>query len=180
MRRLPIYILIANSNELNEQSIDSIRIWIQNEISKFLKNPFTLEFFEICIISFNHEINLHVPLTNIIDFEFPKINIYNSSELNFKETISYLNKKIEGNNKDIGIVYWIVNEIVFNKLLETNIREALLKLKSIGSIVLQINDLMNFSFSDFCQWHASSFVGDTFHNFIEDMYKKNLNNIIAV
>ena len=34
--------------------------------------------------------------------------------------------------------------------------------------------------TDFDNWAISCFIGDTFETFIEDMYKKNKQNIIAV
>lgn len=178
MRSSSIYILIANTVDLNNQSILEINSWIQKEVSKQLKNPHTIEN-NISIISFNYEAIEIAPLSSIVDFKFPIIDKSTSTELNFKKTIEFLNNKIEVNSG--AMIYWIVSESIFKKLLNSKIRESLAKLKEkvTGNIVIRIQDLNNFTLSDFNNWAISSFIEDTFETFIEDMYR-NKQNIIAV
>lgn len=178
MRSSSTYILIANTVETNNQSVIEISSWIQKEVSKQLKNPHTIEN-NISIISFNHTANEIIPLSSIVDFKFPTIDKSSSTELNFKKTIDFLNNKIEVNSG--AIIYWIVSESTFRKLLNSKIIDSLAKLKEkvIGNIIIRIQDLNNFHLSDFNNWAVSSFIGDSFETFIEDMIR-NKQNIIAV
>lgn len=178
MRNSSAYILIANTVEMNNQSLLEIRSWIQKEVLKQLKNPHNIEN-NISIISFNHEVNEILPLTCIVDFKFPKIDISTSKELNFKKTIDFLYSKMIINNGTM--IYWIVSESIFKKLLYSKIRESLAKLKEkvIGNIVIRVQDLNNFTLSDFNNWAISSFIADNFETFTEDMYS-NKQNIIVV
>jgi hypothetical protein len=179
MRSYSKYILIANTFDMNNQSMLDISSWIQNDISKQLKNPHAIDN-KISIISFNNEVKEVLPLSSIIDFNFPKIDKSTSLELNFINAIDFLNNKIDFNSS--AMIYWIVSDSIFKELLNTRIRETLNKLKekSIGSIIIRIQDLNNFTLTDFDNWAISCFIGDTFETFIEDMYKKNKQNIIAV
>jgi hypothetical protein len=178
MRNSSTFILIANTVEMNHQSLLEISSWIQKEVSKQLKNPHNIEN-NISIISFNHEVSENLPLSCVVDFKFPIIDISTSTELNFKKAIDFLNSKLIINNG--ALIYWIVSESIFKKLLNSKIRESLaqLKEKAIGNIVIRIQDLNNFTLSDFNNWAISSFIGDTFETFIEDMYTNKQNMIVV-
>jgi hypothetical protein len=173
--------MLEHSIELDHNSYVLFCNWLENEVKKLKQNPHFIEKTKINIVLINKEVSVILNLSNVSEFILPKIDISSSKEINFKIAIEFLNEQLI--TKKAGIVYWIVSDNVFNKLYYSKIKDSLSVLKNkiiSGSIIIRIQDLNNFTLTDFDNWAISCFIGDTFDTFIDDLYKNIKQNIIAV
>lgn len=74
MRRLPVYLLLDTSGSMNGEPIEAVNTGIRVMISALRQDPHALETVHICIVTFDAEAKLVVPLTALDDLQLPHIS----------------------------------------------------------------------------------------------------------
>ncbi len=82
MRRLPIYILLDTSGSMRGEPIEAVKVGLQALLNSLRKDPYAMESVYICIISYNLEVKVLVPLTELGEFFLPEIPVPQSSPTN--------------------------------------------------------------------------------------------------
>lgn len=90
MRRLPIYILLDTSGSMRGEAIESVKSGLHALMSSLKKDPNALETVWLCLITFDLEARVLVPLTDINDFAFPNIPVPDTSPTNMGEALQML------------------------------------------------------------------------------------------
>lgn len=73
MRRLPVFLLLDTSGSMKGEPIESVKVGLENMLATLRSDPFALESAHICIIVFDREARVLVPLTPLEDFVLPDI-----------------------------------------------------------------------------------------------------------
>lgn len=73
MRRLPVYLLIDTSGSMKGEPIEAVNSGLQVLLSSLRKDPQSLESAFVCLITFDREAKLIVPLTAISEINLPNI-----------------------------------------------------------------------------------------------------------
>ncbi len=73
MRRLPVYLLLDTSGSMKGEPIEAVKVGLQSMLSVLRQDPFALESVHICIITFDREVKILSPLTDIETFQLPDI-----------------------------------------------------------------------------------------------------------
>ena len=90
MRRLPIYILLDTSGSRRGEPIESVKSGLRALMSSLKKDPNALDTVWLCLITFDLEARVLVPLTDINDFAFPNIPVPETSPTNMGEALQML------------------------------------------------------------------------------------------
>lgn len=75
MRRLPVYILIDTSESMIGDALDSAQSGLALMLSTLRRNPYALETVALSVISFNSCARVLTPLTDLIEFQVPKLEL---------------------------------------------------------------------------------------------------------
>ncbi|MBQ9874943.1 MAG: VWA domain-containing protein [Thermoguttaceae bacterium] len=75
MRKLPVYIAIDVSESMIGQALDQVNRCLDNMIGTLRRNPYALETAWLSIITFDSKARVAVPLTELIEFQFPKLAV---------------------------------------------------------------------------------------------------------
>lgn len=78
MRRLPVFILLDTSGSMKGEPIESVRVGLETMLTSLRQDPFALESANICIITFDREAKVLVPLTPLEQFRLPEIHVPDS------------------------------------------------------------------------------------------------------
>lgn len=73
MRRLPVFILLDTSGSMRGEPIESVRVGLETMLASLRGDPFALESAWLCLIGFDREARLLVPLTPLDQFRLPEI-----------------------------------------------------------------------------------------------------------
>ena len=73
MRHLPVYILIDTSGSMKGEPIESVKVGLADMIATLRQDPYALETVCISIITFDREVNLILPLTELEYLQLPHI-----------------------------------------------------------------------------------------------------------
>lgn len=74
-RRLPVYLLIDCSESMIGGGIEAVRSGITAMLSKLRADPHALDSVHLSVITFDAEARVLVPLTSLLDFQEPSLNI---------------------------------------------------------------------------------------------------------
>lgn len=97
MRRLPIYLVLDVSGSMTGEPIEAVKNGIKTMMSALRQDPYALETVHISIITFNHNAEQVVPLTEIAMFQEPQITASGTTSLG--AALSLLSDKIESEVK---------------------------------------------------------------------------------
>jgi uncharacterized protein YegL len=75
IRRLPVYLLIDCSESMIGQGIEAVRAGLSSMIGSLRRNPHALESVFLSVITYDAKARLECPLTPLIDFQEPKLNL---------------------------------------------------------------------------------------------------------
>lgn len=75
MRRLPVYILLDTSGSMRGEPIESVKVGLETMLAALRSDPFALESVHLCLITFDREARVLVPLTSVEDFILPDIAV---------------------------------------------------------------------------------------------------------
>ena len=73
MRRLPVYVLIDTSGSMKGEPIQSVNVGLQTFISSLRSDPYALETVYVAVYSYDKEVNIVLPLTEITEVYLPEI-----------------------------------------------------------------------------------------------------------
>jgi uncharacterized protein YegL len=69
-RRLPVYILLDTSGSMRGEPIHSVNVGVQAMLSALRQDPYALESVHLCIITFDIEARVYLPLTPLDQVRF--------------------------------------------------------------------------------------------------------------
>ena len=98
MRRLPIYILLDTSSSMRGESIESVKTGLQAMLASLNRSPYALDTVSLSIITFDTEVKVLVPLTDIDKFQLPDFQI---PETSFTNTGAGLERLILQRNNEV-------------------------------------------------------------------------------
>jgi uncharacterized protein YegL len=187
MRKLPIYILIDTSGSMRGEPIEAVKAGMQSLFAGLRRDPHALESVHICVITFDREAKVLLPMTELEKLKMPEIPPLESSPTNLGEALELMCQLY---TKDVTISTpkskgdWLPLAVVmtdgspsdtalFNsmceKLRSQNYRFARIigcaagpkakvePLKQFASDVVSLETMDSNSFSKFWAWVSSSF-----------------------
>jgi len=95
MRRLPVYILIQTSGAMKGEPIESIKVGLEAMVASLRQDPFALESVYMSIATFNRNVELLVPLTELESLQIPTINQPESGPTHLGEALQFICKKVD-------------------------------------------------------------------------------------
>lgn len=95
MRRLPVYILIQTSGAMRGEPIESIKVGLEAMVASLRQDPFALESVFISISTFNRNVDLLVPLTELENLQIPTINQPESGPTHLGDALQFICKKLD-------------------------------------------------------------------------------------
>lgn len=98
MRRLPVYLLLDTSGSMRGERIEAVKNGLQVLVSKLRQDPFALESVCISIITFDRDVNLVLPLTDLETLQLPEIITPESGPTNTGAALQLLAETVK---KDI-------------------------------------------------------------------------------
>lgn len=81
MRRLPVYLVLDTSASMYGEPIDAVRRGLEVLVSTLRQDPYALETAFISIITFNSKAEQIVPLSDLISFQIPHIDVQGMTAL---------------------------------------------------------------------------------------------------
>lgn len=97
MRRLPIFLLLDTSGSMKGEPIESVKVGLETMLATLRQDPFALESAWLCIITFDREARVLVPLTALEDFKLPQINVPDSGPTHTGQALELLLAEMEAN-----------------------------------------------------------------------------------
>jgi uncharacterized protein YegL len=94
MRRLPVYLLLDTSGSMRGEPIESVKVGLESMVSSLRQDPFALESVHLSIITFDREVKVLVPLTELEVFQLPDIQVPDSGPTNLGEALELLVKRV--------------------------------------------------------------------------------------
>lgn len=73
MRRLPVYLLLDTSGSMRGEPIESVKVGLQSMASSLRQDPQALETVHVCIVTFDRDVKVLVPLTPLEEFQVPEL-----------------------------------------------------------------------------------------------------------
>jgi uncharacterized protein YegL len=95
MRRLPVYLLIDTSGSMKGEPIESVNIGLESMLAFLRQDPFALESVYLSIITFDREVKLVLPLTELDQVILPKIVTPESGPTNLGEALEMLCQMVD-------------------------------------------------------------------------------------
>lgn len=77
-RRLPVYILLDTSGSMRGEPIHSVNVGIRAMLSALRQDPYALESVHLCIITFDVEAKVFLPLTQLDQVRFTDVEVPSS------------------------------------------------------------------------------------------------------
>lgn len=73
MRRLPVYLLLDTSGSMRGEPISAVNVGLQALVASLRQDPSALETVHICILTFDADVKVVVPLTPLDQLQLPEI-----------------------------------------------------------------------------------------------------------
>lgn len=77
-RKLPVYIILDTSGSMRGEPIHSVNVGMQAMLSALRQDPFALESVHLCIITFDNEARVFLPLTHLEQVSFSDLEVPSS------------------------------------------------------------------------------------------------------
>lgn len=94
-RRLPVYLLIDTSGSMKGEPIESVNNGLESMLTFLRQDPFALESVYLSIITFDREVKLVLPLTELETVQLPKIVTPDSGPTHLGEALELLCKTVD-------------------------------------------------------------------------------------
>lgn len=95
MRKLPIFILLDTSGSMRGEPIEAVQSGLQSLLSSLRRDPYAMETVFICVITFDREARVLVPMTELSAFNLPEIPPLESSPTNLGEALELMCRKYD-------------------------------------------------------------------------------------
>jgi uncharacterized protein YegL len=90
MRKLPIYILIDTSGSMRGEPIEAVKAGLRSLIAALKRDPHALESAHICIITFDRQAKILLPMSGLEHLRLPDIPQLESSPTNLGEALELM------------------------------------------------------------------------------------------
>src|SRR5208337_2466650 len=96
MRRLPVYLLLDCSESMAGPAIEAVQRGVQTLVGELRNNPLALETAYLSVITFARETKQVVPLTELIQFQPPRLSVRTGTSLGaaLRLLLACLNKDV--------------------------------------------------------------------------------------
>jgi uncharacterized protein YegL len=92
MRKLPIYILLDTSGSMRGEPIEAVKTGLRALFAALKRDPHAMESAQLCLITFDREARVLLPLSELRDIRLPDIPPLESSPTNLGEALELLCK----------------------------------------------------------------------------------------
>jgi uncharacterized protein YegL len=92
MRKLPIYILIDTSGSMRGEPIEAVKTGLRALFAALKRDPHAMESAQLCVITFDREAKVLLPLSELLGLKLPDIPPLESSPTNLGEALELLCK----------------------------------------------------------------------------------------
>ncbi|MDR1036950.1 MAG: VWA domain-containing protein [Deltaproteobacteria bacterium] len=90
MRKLPIYILVDTSGSMRGEPIMAVKVGLKALFKALQRDPYALETAHICIITFDREARILMPMTEVDRASLPEMPELESSPTNLGEALELM------------------------------------------------------------------------------------------
>ena len=95
MRRLPVYLLLDTSGSMRGEPIEAVKTGLRAMVDAMRQDPFALETVHLCIITFDREVRVALPLTPLTELTIPDLPTPNSGPTHTGEALFELCKLVD-------------------------------------------------------------------------------------
>lgn len=97
MRRLPVFLLLDTSGSMKGEPIESVKVGLETMLAGLRGDPFALESACLCLITFDREARVLVPLTPLDEFRLPEIAVPDSGPTHTGQALQLLCEEVDKN-----------------------------------------------------------------------------------
>lgn len=94
-RRLPVYLLLDTSGSMRGEPIQSVNVGLQAMLSALRTDPQALDTVHLCVITFDAQVNVIVPLTALDVVQIPEIVTPESGPTFLGKALELLCRKVD-------------------------------------------------------------------------------------
>lgn len=95
MRRLPVFLLLDTSGSMKGEPIESVKVGLETMLAALRRDPFALESASLCLITFDREAKILVPLTPLDQFSLPDISVPDSGPTHTGKALELLCEEVD-------------------------------------------------------------------------------------
>lgn len=97
MRRLPVFLLLDTSGSMKGEPMESMKVGLETLVASLRSDPFALDSVHLCLITYDREARVLVPLTGIEDFRMPNITAPDSGPTHTGQALQLLLEEMDKN-----------------------------------------------------------------------------------
>lgn len=95
MRRLPVFLLLDTSGSMKGEPIESVKVGLQMLLASLRQDPFALESVYLCIITFDREVRILLPLQGLENFQLPDVQTPESGPTHMGAALEVLCERVD-------------------------------------------------------------------------------------
>jgi uncharacterized protein YegL len=95
MRRLPVYLLLDTSGSMRGEPIQAVNVGLRTMLNALRQDPHALESVYICIITFDADVKVVLPLTALDELTLPEITTPDSGPTHFGRGLAVLCQRVD-------------------------------------------------------------------------------------
>jgi uncharacterized protein YegL len=95
IRRLPVYLLVDTSGSMRGEPIESVNTGLRAMLDSLRRDPFALDSVYLSVITFDREVRLLFPLTELADVQLPTIETPEAGPTHLGAALELLCKDVD-------------------------------------------------------------------------------------